>query len=151
MNLKIANRQYMSLSQSVKKNEKEAKAQAFSTLVLSFLWILPFTLVLYWIVTFIGGALWTLWDTTEKIVKGDLTSRLGFQEGRDEFGIIVCTLDRAMDTLSELVETVKANAITLHSTSSSFSNESKQSEDQINQIDSKRTRHWSQLDPKLLS
>jgi methyl-accepting chemotaxis protein len=131
--VKTTAQQYMSLSQSVMSIEKESKKEALITLGLSFLWFFPFALVLYWTATFFSGALWVLWDMTSKIVKGDLTSRLGFHEGRDEFGTIGCTLDQAMDTLTELVETVKENAVTLHSTSSSFADESKQSEEQINQ------------------
>ena len=130
---KTSSQQYASLSQSVSGQEKNAKQQAFYSLLLSFLWLLPFGLILYWNATFIGGALWVLWNTTEKIAKGDLTSRLGFHPGRDEFGTIGCALDNAMDTLTELVVTVKDNAQTLHSTSSSFADETRQSEEQINQ------------------
>lgn len=131
--IKTSSQQYVSLSQSVSGLEQNAKQQAFYSFLLSFLWLLPFGLALYWIATFIGGALWVLWDTTEKIAKGDLTSRLGFHPGRDEFGTIGCALDNAMDTLTELVVTVKENSQTLHSTSSSFADETRQSEEQINQ------------------
>lgn len=131
--VKTKSQQYASLSQSVSTQEKEAKQDAFTTLALSYLWLLPFALVIYWTATFLSGALWVLWDTTMKIVKGDLTSRLGFIEGRDEFGTIGVSLDRAMDTLAELVDTVKENASLLHNTSSSIANHSDQSEQQINQ------------------
>jgi len=124
--------QYASLSQPIPRQEKQAKQQALNTLLLSFLWLLPLWLVLYWTATFIGGALWTLWNTTLNISKGDLTSRLGFFPGRDEFGTIACALDDAMDTLTELVGTVKENAQTLHTTSSSFADEARQSEGHIN-------------------
>lgn len=125
--------QYASLSQPVPTQEKNAKQQAFNSLLLSFLWLLPFGLIIYWTATFIGGALWVLWNTTDKIAKGDLTSRLGFHAGRDEFGTIGCALDNAMDTLTELVDTVKGNAQTLQTTSSSFASDARQSEEQINQ------------------
>ncbi|MCL1046388.1 methyl-accepting chemotaxis protein [Shewanella sp. 1_MG-2023] len=128
-----ANGQYYSLNQSVYQLENDAKQDAFYSLLLSFLWVLPFALVIYWNATFIGGALWVLWDTTAKIGKGDLTSRLGFHPGRDEFGTIGCALDQAMDTLTELVVTVKQSADTLHTTSSSFADETQQSADQIDQ------------------
>ncbi len=72
-----------------------------------------------------------LYTTTLKISKGDLTSRLGFHPGRDEFGTIGCALDNAMDTLTELVVSVKQNATTLGETSSSFAHEMKESEQQI--------------------
>ncbi|WP_028862860.1 methyl-accepting chemotaxis protein [Psychromonas aquimarina] len=131
--VKTNSQQYVSLSKKAPSQEKKAKEQAFYSFLLSFLWILPFALALYWTATFIGGALWVLWDTTEKIAKGDLTSRLGFHPGRDEFGTIGCALDKAMDTLTELVVTVKDNAQTLHNTSSSFADETRQSEEQVQQ------------------
>ncbi|QDE32804.1 MULTISPECIES: methyl-accepting chemotaxis protein [Shewanella] len=122
---------FYTLTASVYDQEANAKQAALTSLLLSFLWILPFSLVLYWNATFIGGALWVLWNTTEKIAKGDLTSRLGFHPGRDEFGTIGCALDRAMDTLTELVVAVKKSAETLQTTSSSFANEALQSAEQI--------------------
>ena len=131
--IQTKSQQYASLMQSVASDEQEKKQQALYSLGLSLLWILPIGLVLYWTATFISGALWVLWDTTLKIIKGDLTSRLGFIEGRDEFGTIGASLDKAMDTLSELVDTVKENALMLHNTSSEIADHSKQSEQQINQ------------------
>jgi len=120
-----------SLTESVLNAEQSAKNDAFTSLLLTTLWLLPFGLILYWNATFIGGALWVLWNTTENIGKGNLTSRLGFHPGRDEFGTIGCALDKAMDTLTELVVTVKDNAKTLHNTSTSFANVNRESESQI--------------------
>ncbi|MCK6263390.1 methyl-accepting chemotaxis protein [Vibrio sp. ZSDE26] len=99
---------------------------------LSYLWALPFALFVYWVATFIGGALWVLYSTTLKISEGDLSSRLGFHAGRDEFGTIGCALDNAMDTLSQLVDTVKDNSNTLGNTSRSFERDMRESEAQIN-------------------
>ncbi|WP_373944985.1 methyl-accepting chemotaxis protein [Vibrio chagasii] len=107
------------------------KQQALYTLLLSFLWCVPFGLFCYWVATFLGGALWVLYTTTQKIGDGDLTSRLGFHPGRDEFGTIGCALDRSMDTLTELVNNVNQSAATLSETSSSFETEMKRSETQI--------------------
>ncbi|MGI9876752.1 methyl-accepting chemotaxis protein [Vibrio chagasii] len=107
------------------------KQQALYTLLLSFLWCVPFGLFCYWVATFLGGALWVLYTTTQKIGDGDLTSRLGFHPGRDEFGTIGCALDRSMDTLTELVNNVNQSAATLSETSSSFEAEMKRSETQI--------------------
>lgn len=107
------------------------QTQARTTFLLSYLWALPFALFCYWVATFIGGALWVLYTTTLRIGEGDLTSRLGFHPGRDEFGTIGCALDKAMDTLSELVINVKQNTQTLTETSASFEAEMKQSESQV--------------------
>lgn len=127
-----ANGQSYSLEQDVRSQESKARSAASAGLLWTGLWLLPFGLFLYWVATFIGGALWVLYTTTEKIGSGDLTSRLGFHPGRDEFGTIGCALDKAMDTLTELVKVVKANADTLSDTSESFEREMKQSLQQIN-------------------
>jgi len=122
--------QYYSLTLAVT-DVAEQKQSALNTFLLSFLWCVPFGIFCYWVATFIGGALWVLYSTTEKIGDGDLSSRLGFHPGRDEFGTIGCALDRSMDTLSELVNSVNESAATLSETSSSFEAEAKRSETQI--------------------
>lgn len=124
--------QYFSLSESISVPEAKAKQQALNSLLLSFLWLFPIGLILYWYATHFTGALWTIWNMTEKIAKGDLTSRCGFHAGREEFGTIGFALDNAMDTLTELVVIVKDNTETLHAASSSFAEETRQSEEQIN-------------------
>ncbi|NOH60798.1 methyl-accepting chemotaxis protein [Vibrio sp. RE88] len=111
--------------------EQQARSQALSSFFFSFVWVIPFAVFCYWVATFIGGALWVLYTTTQKIGEGDLTSRLGFHPGRDEFGTIGCALDKAMDTLTDLVNNVKENANTLSETSASFEEEMKLSESQI--------------------
>ncbi|CDU15428.1 methyl-accepting chemotaxis protein [Vibrio coralliirubri] len=121
---------YYSLTVSTNDIQNQ-KQQALYTLLLSFLWCVPFGLFCYWVATFLGGALWVLYSTTQKIGDGDLTSRLGFHPGRDEFGTIGCALDRSMDTLSELVNNVNHSAATLSETSASFETEMKRSETQI--------------------
>ncbi|NVN80931.1 MULTISPECIES: methyl-accepting chemotaxis protein [unclassified Vibrio] len=121
---------YYSLTVSNNDTQNQ-KQQALYTLLLSLLWCVPFSLFCYWVATFLGGALWVLYSTTQKIGDGDLTSRLGFHPGRDEFGTIGCALDRSMDTLSELVNNVNHNATTLSETSASFETEMKRSETQI--------------------
>ncbi|KPL94704.1 methyl-accepting chemotaxis protein [Vibrio splendidus] len=121
---------YYSLTVSANDIQNQ-KQQALYTLLLSFLWCVPFGLFCYWVATFLGGALWVLYSTTQKIGDGDLTSRLGFHPGRDEFGTIGCALDRSMDTLSELVNNVNRSAATLSETSASFETEMKRSETQI--------------------
>ncbi|PML49215.1 chemotaxis protein [Vibrio lentus] len=121
---------YYSLTVSNNDTQNQ-KQQALYTLLLSLLWCAPFGLFCYWVATFLGGALWVLYSTTQKIGDGDLTSRLGFHPGRDEFGTIGCALDRSMDTLSELVNNVNHSAATLSETSASFETEMKRSETQI--------------------
>ncbi|HHF0488014.1 TPA: methyl-accepting chemotaxis protein [Vibrio antiquarius] len=128
---KLHSGEVIKLTQNVSAQYKSAKSSALTSLLLSFSWVVPFALFSYWVATFIGGALWVLYTTTEKIGEGDLTSRLGFHPGRDEFGTIGCALDKSMDTLSELVNSVKNNAATLSETSSAFEKDMKLSETQI--------------------
>ncbi|MFH4738739.1 methyl-accepting chemotaxis protein [Vibrio diabolicus] len=128
---KLHSGEVIKLTQNVSAQYESAKSSALTSLLLSFLWVVPFALISYWVATFIGGALWVLYTTTEKIGEGDLTSRLGFHPGRDEFGTIGCALDKSMDTLSELVNSVKNNAATLSETSSAFEKDMQLSETQI--------------------
>ncbi len=128
---KAADGKIYSLTVDYANQDAKARSDAFTTFLLSFLWIIPFVVFVYWVATFIGGALWVLYTTTLKIADGDLTSRLGFHAGRDEFGTIGCALDNAMDTLTDLVVTVKDNSTTLSVTSDSFAEEMKVSEEQI--------------------
>ncbi|MFH4568388.1 methyl-accepting chemotaxis protein [Vibrio diabolicus] len=128
---KLYSGEVIKLTQNVSAQYESAKSSALTSLLLSFLWVVPFALFSYWVATFIGGALWVLYTTTEKIGEGDLTSRLGFHPGRDEFGTIGCALDKSMDTLSELVNSVKNNAATLSETSSAFEKDMQLSETQI--------------------
>ncbi|WP_447073250.1 methyl-accepting chemotaxis protein [Vibrio alginolyticus] len=128
---KLHSGEVIKLTQNVSTEYESVKSSALSSLLLSFLWVIPFALFSYWVATFIGGALWVLYTTTEKIGDGDLTSRLGFHPGRDEFGTIGCALDKSMDTLSELVNSVKNNATMLSETSSAFEKDMQLSETQI--------------------
>ncbi|AVF72362.1 MULTISPECIES: methyl-accepting chemotaxis protein [Vibrio] len=128
---KLHSGEVIKLTQNVSTQYESVKSSALSSLLLSFLWVIPFALFSYWVATFIGGALWVLYTTTEKIGDGDLTSRLGFHPGRDEFGTIGCALDKSMDTLSELVNSVKNNATMLSETSSAFEKDMQLSETQI--------------------
>ncbi|EGQ7648780.1 MULTISPECIES: methyl-accepting chemotaxis protein [Vibrio harveyi group] len=128
---KLHSGEVIKLTQNVSAQYESAKSSALTSLLLSFSWVVPFALFSYWVATFIGGALWVLYTTTEKIGEGDLTSRLGFHPGRDEFGTIGCALDKSMDTLSELVNSVKNNAATLSETSSAFEKDMQLSETQI--------------------
>ncbi len=126
-----ANGQAYAYTESMKQYEQPAREQALRSFLLTYLWAIPFAIFTYWVATFIGGALWVLYTTTQKIAEGDLTSRLGFHPGRDEFGTIGCALDKAMDTLAELIVAVKQNSATLRDTAMTFAHEVKESEVQI--------------------
>ncbi|MET2853398.1 methyl-accepting chemotaxis protein [Vibrio owensii] len=128
---KLNSGQAIQLTENLSRQFEQAKSDALTSFLLSLLWMVPFALFTYWVATFLGGALWVLYTTTQKIGEGDLTSRLGFHPGRDEFGTIGCALDKSMDTLTELVNNVKDNANTLSETSAAFEQDMKLSETQI--------------------
>ncbi|MEF1330549.1 methyl-accepting chemotaxis protein [Vibrio sp. M260121] len=128
---KLNSGQAIQLTENLSRQFELAKSDALTSFLLSLLWMVPFALFTYWLATFLGGALWVLYTTTQKIGEGDLTSRLGFHPGRDEFGTIGCALDKSMDTLTELVNNVKDNANTLSETSAAFEQDMKLSETQI--------------------
>lgn len=128
---KLSSGQAIQLTENLSRQFEQAKSDALTSFVVSLLWMVPFALFTYWVATFLGGALWVLYTTTQKIGEGDLTSRLGFHPGRDEFGTIGCALDKSMDTLTELVNNVKDNANTLSETSAAFEQDMKLSETQI--------------------
>lgn len=129
---RLANGQYVTINENPSASMEQAKDAAFITFLLTYLWLAPAGIVLYWISSFLNGALWVLWQTTVKISEGDLTSRLGFHPGRDEFGTIGCALDEAMDTLTDLVKAVKESSTTLEVTAGTFATDTTQSQEQIN-------------------
>lgn len=128
---KASNGEIYSYTENITTQVQQAKTDALSAWLFLYLWLIPMALWLYYISTFIGGALWVLYTTTMKIADGDLTSRLGFHPGRDEFGIIGYELDRAMDTLSDMVVNVKDNTRTLSDSSLLLAKEMHASEQQI--------------------
>ena len=111
----------------------DVEKQAFFNFLLSLLPLAPIGLFSYWFATHLSGALWTMHQATRRIANGDLTSRLGFHVGRDEFGVIGYELDRSMDTISELVESVKTSTVTFHRTTTAFEKDARDSESQVNQ------------------
>jgi len=116
-----------------RKIDNEGKSEALTTALLQLLLILPFGLFCYWFATHLSGALWTIYQATKRIASGDLTSRLGFHVGRDEFGVIGEELDLAMDTMSELVGTVKDNTLTFTETTLKFEKDAHDSESRVHQ------------------
>lgn len=80
---------------------------------------------------FFNAALSALQQTTQNIAHGDLTARLNFHVGKDEFGIIAATLDKAMSSLRELVEAVKISSTALENTARSIESDVQENETQI--------------------
>ena len=109
------------------------KSAALTSALLKLLLALPFALFSYWFATHLSGALWTIYQATVRTANGDLTSRLNFHVGRDEFGVIGQELDLAMDTMSELVSSVKDSSETFTATTQQFEKDAYDSESRVNQ------------------
>ncbi|MDX2320776.1 MAG: methyl-accepting chemotaxis protein [Moritella sp.] len=122
---------YAVLTHSV--DNTAVEKQALLNFLLSLLPLVLIGLYSYWFATHLSGALWTMHQATRRIANGDLTSRLGFHVGRDEFGVIGYELDHSMDTISELVDTVKTSTTTFHQTTTTFEKDALDSEQQVNQ------------------
>ena len=105
--------------------------RALYSFLLSLLPLVFIGLCCYWLATHLSGALWTIYQATIRIANGDLTSRLGFHVGREEFGVVGAELDRAMDTINEVVETVKTSSITFQRTTTGFESDMQDSESQV--------------------
>ncbi|WP_417585408.1 methyl-accepting chemotaxis protein [Nitrincola sp.] len=127
----LASGGHAELSMAVPADEAQLKSEALTRVGLASLLLIPIALFSYWLATFLGGALWVKHQAIQRIADGDLTSRLGFHVGREEFGIIGHQLDRTMDTLSELVSTVQNSSATLNQSASVFSDDSRNSQEQI--------------------
>ncbi|WP_330959656.1 methyl-accepting chemotaxis protein [Photobacterium sp. 53610] len=59
--------------------------------------------VVYYIMTFIGGAMFTTHKALNTLAEGDLTQRLNFFKVRDEFSTIALTIDKVADREQKLV------------------------------------------------
>ncbi|GAB1621771.1 methyl-accepting chemotaxis protein [Agarivorans albus] len=125
--------QNFSLTDNVKGWEQEPRSSARTTLIVAWLTMLPFALLCYWLASHLGGALWVMHQAAQRIASGDLTSRLGFHVGRDEFGSIGFELDRAMDTMNDLVVVVKQSSTSLNHAASTFDKDARATESQISQ------------------
>ncbi|ODP96209.1 hypothetical protein BGL48_03785 [Salinivibrio sp. SS3] len=132
ISIKTRNGSVASFEKDISGKMRNYEKSSRKTLLIYLSPLLAIALLLYWISTFLGGALWVMYQATNKIAAGDLTSRLGLREGRDEFGSIGSALDRAMDTISQLIHTVKTSSDTLHKSASDLASDSEHSKNQVN-------------------
>ncbi|PML77297.1 methyl-accepting chemotaxis protein [Enterovibrio norvegicus] len=66
----------------------------------------------HYVSSFIGGAMFTMNSALQRMLDGDLTSRMNFFRVRDEFSVIANTVDNIADREHSLVKAIK-NASTL--------------------------------------
>lgn len=61
----------------------------------------------YYIKTFIGGALFNIYDALKRLSEGDLASRIGYAPSRNEFNLIAQTIDKVSEREHVLVKTTQ--------------------------------------------
>lgn len=71
-----------------------------SIMVISCLFI---AICLYYIMTFIGGALYNIYEAVSKLADGDLSFRIGHAPARNDFNLIARTVDRVSEREQKLV------------------------------------------------
>lgn len=61
----------------------------------------------YYIKTFMGGALFNIYDALKRLADGDLASRIAYAPARNEFNLIAQTIDRVSEREHLLVKTTQ--------------------------------------------
>ncbi len=61
----------------------------------------------YYIKTFMGGALFNIYDALKRLADGDLASRIAYAPARNEFNLIAQTIDRVSEREHVLVKTTQ--------------------------------------------
>lgn len=93
----------------------------------------------YYIMTFIGGAMFTMNKALETLESGDLTQRMNFFPVRDEFSVIAITIDKLADREQQLVLAMQESVALIQQMSSELSQNSHKSSDasdkQLAQLD----------------
>ncbi len=93
----------------------------------------------YYIMTFIGGAMFTMNKALETLESGDLTQRMNFFPVRDEFSIIAITIDKLAEREQQLVLAMQESVALIQQMSSELSQNSYKSSDasdkQLAQLD----------------
>ena len=82
----------------------------------------------YYIMTFIGGAMYTTYRALQALADGDLTNRLNFFQVRDEFSTLAVTIDRVSEREQKLVLATQEATALMQQLSSDLSQRSQESE-----------------------
>ncbi|KXF81136.1 methyl-accepting chemotaxis protein [Enterovibrio coralii] len=86
------------------------------------------TMALHYVSSFIGGAMYTMNYALQRMLDGDLTSRMNFFPVRDEFSIIANTVDNIANREHSLVKAIKNAASLMEQLSADLSSRVKDSE-----------------------
>ncbi|WP_038174799.1 methyl-accepting chemotaxis protein [Vibrio pacinii] len=81
----------------------------------------------YYIMTFIGGAMFTMNKALNTIANGDLTSRMNFFKVRDEFSEIAITIDKVAEREQNMVISIQESIALMQQISSDLNQSNQQS------------------------
>lgn len=84
-------------------------------------------IIIYYIMTFIGGAMFTMNKALQALSTGDLTNRMNFFPVRDEFSTIAITIDKVSDREQKLVLAMQESVALMQQISSDLSQSAQQS------------------------
>lgn len=84
-------------------------------------------IVIYYIMTFIGGAMFTMNKALQALSTGDLTNRMNFFPVRDEFSTIAITIDKVSEREQKLVLAMQESVALMQQISSDLSQSAQQS------------------------
>ncbi|MGF1703774.1 methyl-accepting chemotaxis protein [Photobacterium makurazakiensis] len=95
----------------------------------------------YYIMTFIGGAMFTTYKALQALADGDLTNRLNFFKVRDEFSTIAITIDKVSEREQQLVKATQQATLLMQQISDSLRQRSHESEN----LSSSQQQHLDSL------
>ncbi|UPQ86818.1 methyl-accepting chemotaxis protein [Vibrio sinaloensis] len=81
----------------------------------------------YYIMTFIGGAMFTMNKALNTLASGDLTSRMNFFKVRDEFSEIAITIDKVAEREQNMVISIQESIALMQQISSDLNQSNQQS------------------------
>ncbi|KKA45908.1 methyl-accepting chemotaxis protein [Salinivibrio sp. KP-1] len=90
--------------------------------------VLVIAVLIYYIMTFIGGAMYTMNQALLKLADGELSYRMNFIPVRDEFSQIAVTIDKVLEREQNLVKAIQQSAEMMDGLSSSLQQRSDESE-----------------------
>ncbi|ELR64399.1 Methyl-accepting chemotaxis protein [Photobacterium marinum] len=85
-------------------------------------------LSLYYIMTFMGGALYNIYDAVTRLADGDLTYRIGHAPARNDFNLIARTVDRVSEREHKLVKATQEAIALIQQISSELRQRSNENE-----------------------
>ncbi|MGC9401331.1 methyl-accepting chemotaxis protein [Vibrio genomosp. F10 str. 9ZC157] len=94
--------------------------------------ILVMAIGVYYIMTFIGGAMFTMNKALSTLADGDLTQRMNFFLVRDEFSTIAITIDKLADREQKMVASIQESIALMQQISSDLNQSTQQSSELSN-------------------